>query len=76
MRVYLSPSAVAAGLAHELARPLAVRRIALGSATAAALAAAGLAHERAASTGTEDLLAAVVHSGARPVQASTQERTR
>lgn len=59
-RAYLSPSAVAAALAWERAHAPRARRVALGPSTAAALAAAGLAHVQAASTDPEDVLAALV----------------
>lgn len=57
VRLYLSPSAVAAASARERQRPGQARRLALGPSTATALAAAGLAHECAASTDPEDVLA-------------------
>jgi len=60
-RAYLSPSAVAAALAWERAHAPRARRVALGPSTAAALAAAGLAHVQAAGTDPEDVLAALVH---------------
>jgi uroporphyrinogen-III synthase len=59
-RLYLSPSAVAAALAWERAHAPAARRVALGAATSAALAAAGLPHRPAASTAPDDVLAALV----------------
>ena len=62
VRLYLSPSAVEAALGWEQARFPRARRVALGAATAAALAAAGLAHEEAPSTDTEDLLDALVRA--------------
>jgi hydroxymethylbilane synthase len=65
VRLYQSPSAVAACVAWERARRPAARRLALGPSTAEALAAAGLAATTAASTSTEDLLAAVVRAGGR-----------
>ncbi|HEX6882032.1 MAG TPA: hydroxymethylbilane synthase [Planctomycetota bacterium] len=66
-RAYLSPSAVAAALAWERAQAPRARRVALGPATAAALAAAGLAHVQAASTDPEDVLAALVRREETPL---------
>jgi len=60
VRLYLSPSAVEAALGWERARFPRARRVALGAATAAALAEAGLAHEEAPSTDTADLLDSLV----------------
>lgn len=73
VRLYLSPSAVQACLEHERARPGQTRRVALGPATAAALAAAGLAHECAAGTGAEAVLSALVHPARAPSDATTGE---
>ena len=70
VRLYLSPSAVAAGLEHERAGSGRAQRLALGPSTSAALAAAGLAHDCPASTDTEDVLAALAraHACAAPVR--------
>jgi hydroxymethylbilane synthase len=59
-RLYLSPSAVNAALAFERAQAPRARRIALGAATSAALANAGLAHVRAERTTPDELLATVI----------------
>ncbi len=68
VRLYLSPSAVAAAGAHERARPGQARRLALGPSTAAALSAAGLAHECAASTDPEDVLALLARARPAPTR--------
>lgn len=70
VRVYLSPSAVQAALAAERSGAPRARRVAIGATTSEALGAAGLAHERAASPDTEDLLAAVLRATA-PVASPT-----
>ena len=76
VRLYLSPSAVAAALGWERAHAPRARRVAMGAATTEALSAAGLAHERAASTDPEDLLDALVRAGQppRPLSARTESR--
>ncbi|MEQ1895025.1 MAG: uroporphyrinogen-III synthase, partial [Planctomycetota bacterium] len=59
-RLYTSPSAVAAALPFERRQLPRAARLALGPSTAAALAAAGLAHATCASTDPEDVLAALL----------------
>ncbi len=70
--------AVAACLAHEPATPGRTCRVALGSSTAAALTAEGLAHTCAPSTDAEDVLATLVRAcpGHAPARAPNPERTR
>lgn len=62
VRLYLSPSAVAAALAFEREHGPRARRVAVGPTTAEALRAAGLPHAVAAGPDPEDLLAAVVRA--------------
>ncbi len=73
VRLYLSPSAVAACLAHERAGAAHARRLALGPSTAAALSTAGLAHERAPGTDPEDVLELLASAPPRPAAALTPE---